>query len=180
MFNLFFLVIFAVIFAAGLAVLITRTSSPTKESFLLPEEDQAVDPKDPPLELADLERLVRHLCAEKNLKISDRMENSPEEIIIVAQNEDPILYGTLVFGCFKANNKQQLTPLSTVLEFKDFVKGLGSTKGFLLTTGYFSRDVHQPLEGVKVSLFNRKTVLEHLTTLSRAERDGVSPPQNQT
>ncbi|MCB0416726.1 MAG: hypothetical protein H6617_02785 [Bdellovibrionaceae bacterium] len=162
MFNLFFLVFFAILMAAALAVLITRSSSPTKESFLLPEEDKAADPPGPPLKIADLERLVKHLCQTKGLKLKERHENSPDEVVWVAENEDPILYGILVFGCVEAAPPQGLTPLSAVLEFKDFVKGLGSTKGFLFTTGYFSRDVHQPLEGVKITLFNRKRVLAEL------------------
>ncbi|MEZ4751946.1 MAG: hypothetical protein R3B54_15340 [Bdellovibrionota bacterium] len=166
MFNLFFLVFFAIVIAAGLAVLITRGSSPTKESFLLPEEDKATDPSGPSLALEDLERLVKHLCESKGLKLKERLVNSPEEVVLVAENEDPILYGTLVFGCVEAAEPQGLTPLSAVLEFKDFVKGLGSTKGFLLTTGYFSRDVHQPLEGVKITLFNRKRVMAELAKLS--------------
>ncbi|MCB0405627.1 MAG: hypothetical protein KDD51_12655 [Bdellovibrionales bacterium] len=168
MFNLFFLVFFAILVAAGLAILITRNSSPTKESFLLPEEDKANDPLGPELKLGDLEKLVKYLCDSKGLRLKDRLDNSTEEVVFVAENDDPILYGTLVFGCVVAAEPQGLTPLSTLLEFKDLVKGLGSTKGFLLTTGYFSRDVHQPLEGVKITLFNRKKVLAELANVPPA------------
>jgi len=37
-----------------------------------------------------------------------------------------------------------------------------STKGFYFSTGYYTRDVHQPLEGPKVALYNRKKVLEEM------------------
>lgn len=164
MFNIFFIVGLAVVFAILVAVLITRKSSPTKESFLLPEEDAKKDPKEvPALTMGDLEAVVKKFCQSSSLEMKERLENSERDIIWVAESRDPILFGTVVFGAVAPDEEAgPLTPLSKVLEFKDFVKGLGSSKGFLLSTGYFSRDVHQPLEGVKVTLLNRLAVLKEL------------------
>lgn len=162
MFNLFFLAFIAIAIGAVIAVLITRKASPGRDTMLLPEDEAAKDGAltAPSLRMAQLYELAEALCRERSLEIVDRSEESPEEAYWVAKHNDPFFLGNYVFGFMVTTEAHPLVSLTDLLGFKDFVKGAESRKGFLLISGYFSRDVHQPLEGPNVTLFNRRKVLE--------------------
>jgi hypothetical protein len=168
MFNIFFLCFLAVGFAIGLSIFITRSKSPTGGPLVPPEDDYANDPQDrPPLTMADLQRLAEHLCATHALKINEKIENSPHENYWIAESKNDFFFGNYVFCFSDKPGPHPFVVLTDLLEFKDFVKSMQSTKGFFFTNGYFTRDVHQPLEGPKVVLYNRIKVLEELDRLPR-------------
>ena len=128
-----------------------------------PEEDFDLDPKDEkPLEFEDLFKLARKLIEENKLKIKDELVQDEDEIYWVAESQNDFFFGNYVIGFFKVSEDTPYVGMTKILEFKDFIKSVGSTKGLFFTTGYFSRDVHQPLEGPKVSLYNRLKVLNEL------------------
>jgi hypothetical protein len=163
MFSIFFLVGFAVLLGLALAVLVTRTSARPTEPMIPAEEDADLDPKtEKPLEFEDLYKIARKMCADNGLVVKDELVQDEDEIYWVAESRNDFFYGNYVLGFFKANERTPLVGLTKILEFKDFIKSVGSTKGLFFTTGYFSRDVHQPLEGPKVSLYNRLKVLNEL------------------
>jgi hypothetical protein len=166
MFNIFFLCFLAVAFAIGLSVLITRSENPSGAPLVPPEDDFANDPKDRvPLTMTDLQRLAQHMCETNELKVNERLENSGKETYWIAESKNEFFFGNYVF-CFSDHSEgNPFVELHDLLEFKDFVKSMQSTKGFFFTNGYFTRDVHQPLEGPKVVLYNRRKVREELDRL---------------
>jgi hypothetical protein len=163
MFSIFFLVGFAVLLGLGLAILVTRTSGRPSEPMIPAEEDFDQDPKtEKALDFEDLYKLARQMIKANGLVVKDELVQDDDEIYWVAESQNDFFFGNYVIGFFKASEETPLVGLTKILEFKDFIKSVGSTKGLFFTTGYFSRDVHQPLEGPKVSLYNRLKVLNEL------------------
>lgn len=163
MFNIFFLVFVAVAVGLGLAIFITRQKTPGNALLVPPEEDYDRDPKEEKaLHLEDLYRLAEKLCRENELTIKEKISQSPTEIYWIAESQNAFFFGNYVLAFVEVNEEKRFVTMSDVLEFKDFIKSVGSSKGFFFTTGYFTRDVHQPLEGPKVSLYNRLKVLTDL------------------
>lgn len=167
MFNLFFLVFSAIAVGIGLSFLITRSKAPGQDAFILPEDDAKKDPTDKKrLVLSDLQKLGERLCAENNLTVKERIPDTEQEVYWVAESKNEFFFGNYVLGFLETTENHPIVTLTDLLEFKDFIKSVGSAKGFFFTTGYFSRDVHQPLEGPKVTLYNRIKVLDELIRLS--------------
>lgn len=163
MFSIFFIVGFAAVVGMGLAIFATRQALPGNNPLVPPEDDAARDAGLPAVSLAQLHKLGEKLCAENGLTVRDRIDNSVRESIWICESKNEFFYGNyvLAFSLVDSEHHQYIT-LSELLEFKDFVKSVSSTKGFFFTNGYFSRDVHQMLEGPKVALFNKRKVLEDL------------------
>lgn len=166
MFSIFFIVGFSIFIALSLAVFITRQKTPGGLPLVPPEDDFEKDGgKLPPVTAEDLFAVGEHLCRKNNLTIKDRMNNSPHETYWTAESSNEFFFGTYVLCFLTTSPDNPLAKLTDLLEFKDFVKSAGSTKGFFFTNGYFTRDVHQPLEGPKVALYNKRKVLEELATI---------------
>ncbi len=166
MFNIFFLCFGAVAFAIFLAMVITRQSIPNGVSMVPPEDDLEKDAEiKRNIGLPELELLAEKLCKENGLVIKDRMTNKPTEIYWIAESKNDFFFGNYVLCLFLTDEKNKYARLTDLLEFKDFVKSMQSTKGFFFTNGYFTKDCHQPLEGPKVALYNRRKVDEELTRL---------------
>ena len=102
------------------------------------------------------------LCEENKLSIKDRVTVSENEVYWIAESNSEFFFGNYVLGFFETSPKHPYVSLPTIFEFKDFVKSVTSNKGFFFTTGYFTKDVHQPLEGAKVSLYNRLKIIYEL------------------
>ena len=166
MFNIFFIAGFAVVLGFGLAILVSR-KSPRGPETLVPVEEAACK-ETPELRVRSLSaeglfRLGQSLCGENGLEVKEKQ--SGEAIYWIAESRNPFFYGNYVLGFIHSEPSRPLVTLADVLEFKDFIKGAGSNKGFLFTNGYFTRDVHQPLEGPKVGLYNRQRVFEEMHRL---------------
>jgi hypothetical protein len=163
MFNLFFLVGFAIFLGVALAILVTRASGNRIDPMVPPEDDLALDPKsEKPLEFEDLYKLARKMCEENELTIKEELVQDTDEVYWVAESQNNFFFGNYVIGFFRASEQTPYVGLTKILEFKDFIRSVGSNKGLFFTTGYFSRDVHQPLEGARVTLYNRLKVLNEL------------------
>jgi hypothetical protein len=166
MFSVFFIVFIAVFIGIALSIFATRQRAPG-ESLIPPEVDYDHDPKsEPPLTLDDLYRLGEHLCRENELTVKETLVNSPTEVYWVAESKNEFFFGNYVLGFYQVEPSRPFITMHDVLEFKDFIKSAGSTKGFVFTTGYFTRDVHQPLEGPKVALYNRLKILTELKNVT--------------
>jgi len=160
MFNIFTLAFLSIFLGLGLAIFITRQKTPQPIQLVPPEDDSLNDPKDVrELTLEDLYRVGEKLCEENQLTIKDRVAINENEVYWITESSNEFFFGNYVLGFFKTNIENPYVSLPTLFEFKDFVKSVTSTKGFFFTTGYFTKDVHQPLEGAKVSLYNRLKVL---------------------
>lgn len=157
MFNIFSLAFFAIVVAIGLAIYITRQKKPGSPIGVLPEE--GFDPSRL-IRMSDVFAVAERICDANALKIKERLNVSERETYWIAESVNPVFFGSYVFGFLEADSQQPLVILTTLLEFKDFIKSVGSTKGFYFTNGFFTRDVHQPLEGPKVALYNAVKVEE--------------------
>lgn len=147
----------------ALAIFATRQKLPGNQSLVPPEDDALHEkPGTPPVTRADLEKLGERMCAENKLTVKDRMKNSERETYWIAESNNEFFFGTYVLAFSTVDENTRYIPLAELLEFKDFVKSVGSTKGLFFTNGYFTRDVHQMLEGPKVALYNKRKVLEEL------------------
>jgi hypothetical protein len=160
MFNIFTLCFLGIFLGLGLAMFVTRQKTPQNIQLVPPEDDTLKDPTEiRALKLEDLYKVGEKLCEENKLSIKDRVAVSDNEVYWIAESNSEFFFGNYVLGFFETNPDQPYVSLPTIFEFKDFVKSVTSTKGFFFTTGYFTKDVHQPLEGAKVSLYNRLKVL---------------------
>lgn len=160
MFNIFFLAFFAVAFAIGLAMIATRAPQPNNSPRVPPEDDYLHRaPADPP-DMSIVFDTAQRICLENGLDTVEKIPVSEDESFWVTQSTNPLFYGNYVFGFFSVSEQEGFVTLSRLLEFKDFVKSIGSTKGFYFTNGFFTRDVHQPLEGPRVSLYNARRIMD--------------------
>ncbi len=169
MFNIFFLCFFAIVVGLVLAVFITRKKNLEPTPHRIPEQDYTRDPKDiRTLTLNDLEQIAQRLCQNNGLNLKEKMILNAQESYWIAESTNEFFWGNYVIGLNVATQENPFVTLQKLLEFKDFVKGAGTNKGFYFTTGYFTRDVHQPLEGPKITLYNRLKILEELNRLGIA------------
>lgn len=142
---------------------ITRQETPEPIQLVPPEDDLLKDPKNVrELTLEDLYRVGEKLCDENRLNIKDRVTVNENEVYWITESSNEFFFGNYVLGFYKTDTAHPYVSLPTIFEFKDFVKSVTSTKGFFFTTGYFTKDVHQPLEGAKISLYNRLKVLSEM------------------
>lgn len=167
MFNIFTIAFVAIVVALALAMFVTRRSPKPLSALVPPEEDFDLDKGDrAPLTLQHLFLLAEKLCEENNLKVKERMILSETEAAWLTESSNEFFVGNYVFGFLQVDDQHPYATMSNILEFKDFVKSMTSIKGYYFTTGYFTRDVHQPLEGPKVALYNRRKVLEEFKRLN--------------
>lgn len=157
MFNIFTLSIGAIGLAIVLAIAITRQTVSGNPVRVLPEEDRDA-PEAKLQSMAAVELVARGLCLEAQLTVKEEIAVSEKETYWIAESTSPVFQGQYVFGLVRAVSVDDCVTLSTLLEFKDYVKSAGSTKGILLTNGFFTRDVYQPLEGPRVTLYNSRRV----------------------
>lgn len=161
MFNIFFLVFIAIIFAILVAVFITRQPTPNNEPLVPPEEGFYRD-SGANLSMQDLKKVAETLCQKNGLILKNEIKVDENEIYWITESNNSFFFGNYILCLFEVTPKQPFATLAKLLEFKDFVKSATSTKGFFFTTGYFTKDAYQPLEGPKVALFNKPMVLEEL------------------
>ena len=162
MFSIFGIVAFAVFVGVGLAIFATRRRPPGSASLVPPEDDAANDSQLPELRTDKIFALAEKLAKENELYIKDRLINSEREIYWIGESTNDFYFGNYVIGFLFVDPENPYILMSDVLEFKDFIKSVQSSKGFLFTNGYFTRDVHQPLEGAKVTLYNKRKILDEL------------------
>lgn len=166
MFNIFFLVFVAVFFGFFLAAWITRKKTPEHVQFIPPEDDFANDAKlGRELHMDDLHRVAEALTQEHRLVVKDKLVNSPTEHYWIAESKEEFFSGNYVIGLFESTPVHPFVRMIDILEFKDFIKSASSSKGLFFTTGYYTKDVFQPLEGPKVTTYNKPKILEEMARL---------------
>ncbi|NBX92901.1 MAG: hypothetical protein EB078_01270 [Proteobacteria bacterium] len=166
MFSILVIPLLALFLGLFVAIFITRSAPPTPIQFAPPEDDEAKDPKDiRALELADLYRLGEKICEKNDLVLKNQIPISETEVYWVAESKNELFWGSYVLGFHKSTVDHPYISMSTILEFKDFIKSVTSAKGLYLTTGYYTKDVYQPLEGPKVNLYNRLKILQEMKEL---------------
>ena len=165
MFSVFSIAFLAIGLGIFLAVYITKNPAPGVITTVPPEEDYDSDAElNARLHLKDLFRLGEKLLKEHNLELKDTLVQNENEVYWVAESQSEFFYGNYVLGFIQVPEERPFYTMKELLEFKDFVKSSTSAKGFLFISGYFTRDAHQPLEGPKVTLYNKRRVLTELKT----------------
>lgn len=163
MFNLFVIAGGAVVLGMVLAIFITKQPTPQPIQFIPPEEDSETDgelPKE--LSLETLYKLAQKMCEEHNLVIKERIVNDPNEVYWIAENTDEFFFGNYTFAFRIPSAQRPYATMTDVLELKDFMKSSSSQKGFYFNAGYFTKDVYQPLEGPRVTLYNKRRIIGEL------------------
>lgn len=166
MFNIFVIVFLAIVLGFVLAAFITRQTTPEPIQMVPPEDDLLSDPKEiRALDFEDLYRLGEKLMVENGLTLKEKVKVSEEEFYWITESKNDFFSGNYVLGFYKTPSIKAFVSLPTILEFKDLVKSAGSTKGLFFSTGYFTKDVLQPLEGPRVNLYNRGKVIREMKRL---------------
>lgn len=163
MFSILGIALGAIILGMFLAVFITKSQPPQPIQFAPPEDDEAKDPKNVrALTLEDLYRLGEKICEKNDLVLKNTIPVSDTEVYWVAESKNELFWGSYVLGFHQSTPQTPYISMATILEFKDFIKSVTSAKGLYLTTGYYTKDVYQPLEGPKVNLYNRLKIIEEM------------------
>jgi hypothetical protein len=166
MFNIFFLVFAAVAFGALLAMWVTRKATPEEVQFIPPEDAYENDAKlGRTVTMEDLHSVAGALSKEHRLEVKEKLINSPHEHYWITESKEEFFSGNYVIAFLQTTNEHRFATMTDILEFKDFIKSAGSSKGLFFTTGYFTKDVFQPLEGPKVTYYNKPKVLEEMDRL---------------
>lgn len=163
MFSILAISFGALLVGAFLSVFITRSSPPQPIQFAPPEDDELQDLKQVrALSLEDLYRLGEKICEKNGLVLKTKIPVSETEVYWVMESQNELFWGSYVLGFNQATAQNPYISMSTILEFKDFIKSVTSAKGLYLTTGYYTKDVYQPLEGPKVNLYNRLKIIKEM------------------
>ena len=174
MFSIFFIVFAAVAFGAVLSMWVTRRSVPGDVQMIPPEEAFEHDAKlGRTVTMKDLHRVAEALAAEHRLLVKDRLVNAPNEHYWITESKEEFFSGNYVIAFLETNSEHRFATMTDILEFKDFIKSAGSSKGLFFTTGYFTKDVFQPLEGPKVTYYNKVKVLEEMDRLKLNRKQDV-------
>lgn len=165
MFSIFGIAFFGIVIAIFLAIYITKNPAPGVITSVPPEEDYDTDAQlNQRVGLEDLYKLGEALLKDHKLEIKEKRTQTEHEVYWIAESKSEFFYGNYVLGFVQVPEDRPFYTMKELLEFKDFVKSATSAKGFLFITGYFTRDAHQPLEGPKVTLYNKRKVLTELAS----------------
>ncbi len=161
------MVFFALAIGIGLAIFVTKHPAPGVITTVPPEDDYATDGElTAKLTMEDLYRLGERMMKEHHLTLKDTLVQNENEVYWTAESKSEFFYGNYVMGFVCLPEAHPFYTMKELLEFKDYVKSATSAKGFLFVTGYFTRDVHQPLEGPKVTLYNKRRIFNELKSRS--------------
>lgn len=163
MFSILAIAFGALFIGAFVSFLITKSAPPQPIQFAPPEDDEKKDSKEVrPLTLEDLYRLGEKICEKNGLVLKTTIPIDENETYWVTESQNELFWGSYVLGFKLATSQNPYVSMSTILEFKDFIKSVTSAKGLYLTTGFYTKDVYQPLEGPKVNFYNRLKIIEEM------------------
>lgn len=160
---MFGMVIVSVMIGFALILLLKRTTaSIPREKDYYAEADLATE-KFKNLGINQFERVCRRLLTEWGLVIKSCSRLSPQEIEFVAQDPKPIVGGDfIVYGRLVTDG--EVIETSQVMALSDVVRSEKASKGVFITTGFFSADTAQMLEGAPLELINARRLRELLST----------------
>lgn len=157
--------------ALGIAVaLLTRFGKPAPPAEVLPEaayearEDHTLDDD---VGTEELRAAAAHLLGRYGIEIDEGDENSEVDFYLLGSSDDPVIGGRYAVNCYLASANEVLPP-ERILEFRDFVRAQGFTRGIFLTTGYFARESRFLVEDAPIALLSRGEVKQLLAEMQRA------------
>jgi hypothetical protein len=163
-YNIFYIAFFAVVLGIVIALL-TRFGRPAPPPEVLPESaygERAQHLPEAELGEPELRRAAQNLLERYDIRVEGEDRNSEREFYLLAASDDPVIGGRYVVNCRVANADEVLPP-ERILEFRDFVRAQGLTRGVFITSGYFAKESRFLVEDAAVSLLSRgdvKKILE--------------------
>lgn len=157
--------------ALGIAVaLLTRFGRPAPPAEVLPEaawEERAAHSLETEVGLDDLRTAAAQLLTRYGIEIEEGDENSPLDFYVIGTSSDPVIGGRYAVNCYLAAENEVLPP-ERILEFRDFVRAQGFSRGIFLTSGYFARESRFLVEDAPISLLSRGDLKRLLAQASGA------------
>lgn len=156
---MFGIVVVSVVIGFALILLLKKTTaSIPREKDFYAESDPA-DDKLKSLGMNQFEGVCGRLLTEWGLVIKSCSRLSPQEIEFVAQDPKPIVGGDfIVYGRLVTDG--EVIETSRVMALSDVVRSEKASKGVFITTGFFSADTAQMLEGAPLELINARRLKE--------------------
>ncbi len=147
--------------ALGIAVaLLTRFGKPAPPAEVLPEaayEERAEHALDHDVGTEELRSAATELLARYDIEVQEGDENSEVDFYLIGTSDDPVIGGRYAVNCYLAAENEVLPP-ERILEFRDFVRAQGFSRGIFLTTGYFAKESQFLVEDAPISLLSRGEV----------------------
>ncbi|MFQ5600882.1 MAG: restriction endonuclease [Candidatus Krumholzibacteriia bacterium] len=159
-YNIFYIAFFAIVLGIAVALL-TRFGKPAQKPQVLPEpafEERRQHTFDRPVGAAELRGLAVRLLARYGIQVEGEDRSSDRDFYLIGSSEDPVVGGRYVLNCHVAEEQDEVLPPERILEFRDFVRAQGLTRGVFVTTGYFAKESRFLVEDAPVSLLSRGDV----------------------
>lgn len=149
--------------AVGFAIIVLMgRSSPPAHRYR--ENTALASPEALPFAEADqarFEGLCAALLRKLDLEIQEIRRVAENEVEFLAVRRAPVIGGQYLVSCLFLG-VSDLVDTEKVWSLSSAVRAERALKGILITTGYFTKDVHNLLEGAPVELINRDRLAELL------------------
>ena len=158
-YNVFYIAFFAI--ALGIAVaLLTRFGKAAEKQPVLPEaafEARTEHAFVRPVGGEELRGLAKRLFGRYGIEVEGETSVSETDFYLLGGSDDPVIGGRYAVHCHVGGPDEVLPP-EQILEFRDFVRAQGMTRGIYLTTGYFAKESRFLVEDAPISLLSRGDV----------------------
>lgn len=164
-YNIFYLAFFAIVLGIAVALL-TRFGKPAPPAEVIPEaayQERQSHGLERSLDAAELRRVALQLFAKHGVALEREESDSEREFDLHGTSDDPLTGGRYVVRCHLAAAGEILPP-ERILEFRDYVRAQGLSRGVFLSSGYFARESRFLVEDAPVSLLSRGDLLRLLDT----------------
>lgn len=162
-YNIFYIAFFAIV--VGIVVgLLTRFGKPAARPQVLPEPafaERAAHDLPAAVGIPELRGLALRLLERYQIDVESESAVSERDFYLVGSSRDPVIGGRYVLHGHLAEEGEVLPP-ERILEFRDFVRAQGLTRGIFVTTGYFAKESRFLVEDAPVSLLSRGDVKQLL------------------
>lgn len=159
-YNIFYIAFFAI--ALGIAIaLLTRFGKPAQKAEVLPEvafAERAAHAFVRPVGAEELHSLALRLFSRYGIELQEESAAAGGDFHLMGTSLDPITGGRYAIHCHVAVDENEVLPPEHILEFRDFVRAQGLTRGIYLSTGYFAKESRFLVEDAPISLLSRGDV----------------------
>lgn len=110
-------------------------------------------------DLSHFEKVCLRLLEGLGLKVQCVSYLNPRELDLIARDIKPVTGGDFIVHCLLAS-PGEVVEANRVIALSDVVRTEKASKGIFITTGYFSADTTNLLEGAPLELINAKRLKE--------------------
>ena len=158
-YNIFYIAFFAIVLGIAVALL-TRFGKPAAPAEVIPEPaygERGQHTLDGPVGAEELRRIALRLFARYGITFEGEHQGSADDFYLLGSSADPVTGGRYAVNCHVGAPDEVLPP-ERILEFRDFVRAQGLTRGVFLSTGYFAKESRFLVEDAPISLLSRGDV----------------------